>query len=352
MAGSLGRRRGSREHFLTWTASILCVVLTVAYHVAVHFRGAGIESIGLMGYRPVQDIWDGSYGALFTSVFVHGNPNSLLSTVLHLGFNLLYLFVLSSLLEETLSPVAWVMFFVGASVVSSGTEIALSSRAGVGVSGVVYAMFGLLWAGRNRYPEWRIVATKKNLNVMVGWGLFCVAATWLQLLHIANAAHFGGLAFGLATGWLLVGRRPWLSVAVLAALLALTVASVCWMPWSLPWVEWKANHERALGRYASAIRWYRVSLQRGASPEMAWSNILVTEHLRRNPQGEREAEAQLEKLGLAPPSAPFSYRLGFPLSTPGLGQPQSSAEPTPFVWWPAPSAGATSPGGPAPRSPR
>lgn len=337
--------KGYHAHLLTWTVSLLCVLLTVTYDLAVRIHGGALEAVGLVGYRPVQAIWDGSYGALLTAVFVHGNPYSPMSTVLHLGFNLLYLFVLGSLLEESIHPALWVLFFVGASVVSSGVEIALSSRAGVGVSGVVYAMFGLLWAGRHRYPEWRIVATRKNLIIMVGWGLFCVVATWLQILHIANAAHFGGLAFGLACGWWLAGRRRLLSALILAALAALTVASVCWMPWSLPWVEWKANHERSLGRYADAVHWYRVALARGASPAMAWSNILVTEHLRRNVQGQREAEEQLEKLGLTPQIGPFSYRLGVP-DLPWLGWTPRRYEESPFTWSPRPAQPESAPKSP------
>ncbi len=333
MEPSTERATGYHSHLLTWTMCVLCLLLTVSYHVAVRMRGTGLEAIGLFGYRPVQEIWDGGYGALLTAVFIHGNPSSMISTVLHIGFNLLYLYALGCLLEETIHPVAWALFFIGASVVSSGAEIALSSRAGVGVSGVVYAMFGLLWAGRKRYPDWQIVATKRNLIVMVGWGLFCVVATWLHLLHVANAAHFAGLFFGMAVGWLVVGRHRVVSALVFCGLVALTVASVSWMPWSLPWVEWKAGRERALGHYAESVRWSRASLKLGEDPATAWSNILVTEHLRKNQAGQQAAIQELRKLRVIPEASPFTE--SYPtMPVPGFGPPSRQAPPSPLNWTP------------------
>src|SRR5215831_11420611 len=77
------------------------------------------------------------------------------------------------------------------------------------------------------------VATRGNLIVFVGWGLFCIVATALGWLAVANAAHAGGFLFGLAVGELAFRRRrPYLAGAALVLLATLTVASVTWMPWS------------------------------------------------------------------------------------------------------------------------
>ena len=90
-----------------------------------------------------------------------------------------------------------------------------------------------MYAGRGRYPQWRAIVTREILNGAVIWGLFCVVATWLNVLHIANAAHGGGFLFGLAVGWLFIRRQHRIASALaILGLLALTVLSVTWMPWS------------------------------------------------------------------------------------------------------------------------
>jgi GlpG protein len=254
------------------------------------------------GYLPLTEIWSGGYSALFTAVFVHGNPYSWISTLLHIGFNLLWLYALGMILEETIHPLAWALFFISSAVVASGAEIALSGNAAIGASGVVYAMFGLMWAGRQRYPHWQEAATRQNLNVFVGWGLFCVAATWLNILHVANAAHFGGLLFGLAVGWLFLARRHRVvSVLILVGLLTLTVLSVTWMPWSLTWTEWKGGEAAREMQYDSAIFWYRRSLELGAKPAVIWQRIMLLEAQRNNPEGAQSAQREwLRAMGYDP----------------------------------------------------
>ncbi len=100
---------------------------------------------------------------------------------------MIWLFQLGRILESTLSPVAYLAFIVSAAAVGSGCEVLISGTTGIGMSGVVYAMFALMWAGRGLYPAWAAVATRDNLRYFILWGLFCVGATWLHFMNIANA---------------------------------------------------------------------------------------------------------------------------------------------------------------------
>ncbi len=287
---------------LTWLVCLMCLVMTAASRLPALLDPRHAGDYAGYGYLPLTEIWSGGYSALFTAVFVHGSPYSWGSTLLHIGFNLLWLYALGMYLEETLHPMAWALFFLSSAVVSSGAEIALSGNAAIGASGVVYAMFGLMWAGRQRYPHWQEAATRQNLYVFVGWGLFCVLATWLDWLHVANAAHFGGLLFGLAVGWLFLARR-WrvLSALILVGLLTLTVLSVTWMPWSLAWTEWKGNEAVQQRKYDAAIYWYRRSLRLGAKPAVVWQRIMLLEAQRNNPEGARQAQREwLRALGYDP----------------------------------------------------
>jgi membrane associated rhomboid family serine protease len=302
--GEIVEHRGGRP-VLTWLMCLLCVAFTAAVHLAPLGSGRQWEEIGRLGYLPLEAIWSGGYTALFTSVFVHGG-------LLHLVFNVLWLMALGRLLEETLNPVAWAAFFIAAAVIASGTEIAVSGVAPIGVSGVVYAMFGLVWAGRHRVPAWRLLATRGNFYLMVGWGIFAMVATWLHLLRVASAAHFGGFLFGLSVGWLFVERRRLVvsvvSVVAIVGLVALTVASVTWMPWSRGWTWWKGNDTMSEGHYDEALSWYRRSVRLGTPPAAYWTRVLEIAMQRKDEEGAKQALRELMRLGAVTlrPAAPRS----------------------------------------------
>jgi GlpG protein len=282
---------------LTWVVCGLCVLLTVAYHTSVRMPGTWWYALGQFGVLPVEGIWSGKYTALFTSVFVHGSHGQLVGTLMHIGFNLLWLFVLGRYLEEALSPAAWVLFFISAAVVASAAEVAVSSHGSVGVSGIVYAMFGLMWAGREQFPEWKEVATAKNLQVFVGWGLMCIAMTMLKWFSIANAAHFGGLFFGLAVGWLFIARRNTVLAGVmLVVLLAGAVVAVKWMPWSARWLRYKGDLAAASLQFEEAEAWYRQALMRGGDPIETWNHLFRLFAAQQDYPRMREAQWEILRL--------------------------------------------------------
>ena len=183
---------------------------------------------------------------------------------------------LGTILERTLTPPRYILFLAGAALVGSCAELAVDGETGVGASGVVYAMFGLMWAGRGRYDEWRRTATQDNLKYFLVWGVFCLIGTWMHFLNIANAAHGAGLLFGLALGWLLVAprRRPLWAIP-LALLGVVCVLSLTWMPWSWAWNWWKGNRELSAKHYTAAIAAYERSLRTGGQPSALWHNLAL-----------------------------------------------------------------------------
>lgn len=183
-----------------------------------------------------SDIWSGQYQGLITNIFVHGS-------ILHILFNMLWLYSLGMVLEATIGPLLMLVIMAAAGFVASGAEFAVMGQPGIGFSGVVYALFGMMWAGKGRYPAWDAMATRDNWRYMVGWAIFCVITTVTGFMRIANFAHFGGLLFGLSIGYAFFAprRRPlWLIVTAL--LLVVSVLSATWMPWSPAWREWHMMH--------------------------------------------------------------------------------------------------------------
>ncbi len=256
---------------LTYLLMALSVILTGASALGAQ-GGPLIARLGTFGLVDTQDIWNGQVWGLVTPVFIHGG-------VLHLLFDMLWLVQLGRILERTLPPAIYLGFIVLAAAVGSATEMLVSGTTGIGMSGVVYAMFGLMWAGRGAYPVWGAIANRDNLRYMVGWGLFCIVGTYLHFLNIANGAHVGGFLLGLCIGYLFFSpRRRWVWAAPLALLLTANVLACTWQPWSAEWTFWKGNKEFDRKQYAQAIGWYEASLRRNADPHAAWGNISLAWH--------------------------------------------------------------------------
>lgn len=303
-------KRRRPKPVLTSLVCLLCIGMTIAWNVAVRTHSVVWRAVGGYGYLPLPMIWEGGYLALFNSVFVHGNPSQIIVTILHLGFNLLWLFPLGMLIEEETNPLFWVLFFAGSAVVSSGAEIFVSGHPPIGASGVVYAMFGFIWTGRRKYEDWHLIANRRNLILIVGWGAGCVLLSWLNILHIANGAHFGGLLFGLCMGWIVLGRgRRLLGAAGVALLVAVTVCAAAWMPWSLKWVGWKAAHELAHSNPDGGVYWLQRSVRLGADPVRTYSLIWALDTRRGDQKGAAVAERELRKRGARPPEVADGQQL-------------------------------------------
>lgn len=211
---------------LTYLLVALSFVTTAAYLTAGNQPGTLWYSVGHFGFAetPGAAPW-----GLLTTVFIHGSW-------MHLIFNMLWLVQIGRILEATLSPVVYLAILVGAAAVGGGCEFLVElltlhqGSTGIGMSGVVYALFALMWAGRGEYPAWGMVATQANLRLLVGWGLLCIVGTYAGLFRafglpgIANGAHAGGFLFGLSVGFLFFSaRRRWAWAAPLLLLVGATV---------------------------------------------------------------------------------------------------------------------------------
>jgi len=266
------QNRVSEAH-MTWMLCAVCILVTVANSTS-SVSGTDLWShIGHCTDATPEDIWNGHYYLLITSVFLHANFTQGFG-IAHLAFNMIWLFRMGSVLEISIGTVYYFLFWVAAAAVSSCAELAVTGSTGIGASGVVYAIFGMLWAGRGRYPEWGQWANASNIRLFLGWGIFCLVMTDLHIMQVANWAHAGGLAFGYCVGAaLLIPRQRWIAVGSLVALLTMSAFSLTYMPWSANWTFWKGNKEFTAQNYTQAVSWYKKSLKLGVDPSAAWENI-------------------------------------------------------------------------------
>ncbi len=184
-----------------------------------------LETFGALG---IGELWDGQIWRLLTSAFHHG-------FTLHLGGNLLVLWLLGTLIEEHYNRWWYAAFCVGSAIFSVAAE-ALNAQASVGLSGTGYAMFGFLVIVRLREPYIAMVIPRILVNAGIISMFVCLPITWLGYLPVANIAHFSGFGYGLAGGWVMIAHRQNLAHAAFA-LPHLLLIPLCFLATKPTWTD-------------------------------------------------------------------------------------------------------------------
>jgi membrane associated rhomboid family serine protease len=152
----------------------------------------------------------GDVASVFTSMFMHGS-------ILHLGGNMLFLWIFGNNVEDSMGPLKFVLFYLAGGIAADVLQIAFDADSNVptlGASGAVAAVLGgyiLL------YPRARVITvifiviffTIIELPALLVLGLWFVEQIVFGALEYGTAdqggggvayfAHIGGFVFGLAT---------------------------------------------------------------------------------------------------------------------------------------------------------
>ena len=144
-----------------------------------------------------ETVGDGEWWRLITSGFVHGGgyPSSV---PLHLGFNMLALWVLGGLLEPAVGRLRFLaIYFTSLLAGSLGTLLLAPDAFSAGASGAVFGLMGSAI----------LVMRRRGINPMEsGLGLWLILnlVITFTIPNISIGGHLGGLAGGLLATFLLV----------------------------------------------------------------------------------------------------------------------------------------------------
>jgi len=248
-----------------------------------------LRKVGIL--RP-SEIWGGAYWALLTSALVHFD-------ILHVGFNLYWLWVLGQCMERTIGSLRFLAFCALAAAVSSMMQMSLGAGSWAhGFSGVGYALFGFMWLARSRYPEFGQVVHKRVVELFVAWFFICIIMTELEVMPIANLAHFGGFLTGAAVAGIAVhGKWFRQSIAGMALLAAFTVISLFWAPWSVDWLSSQAYNAHSAERFGEARSYYTRVIDRDPNNAWAYINRSIVNDVLGNPfeaRSDRERAVELD----------------------------------------------------------
>lgn len=136
-------------------------------------------------------IREGQVWRLVTPIFLHGNN-------LHLIGNMYWLIVLGGMVEFRRGSLRYLGLTLLFAVVSNVSQALYQGPLFLGMSGVVYGLFGYVWM-RSRYmPESGLFISPANVLMMMAWFVVCLTPA---AGPVANAAHWGGLVSGVLVGY-------------------------------------------------------------------------------------------------------------------------------------------------------
>lgn len=209
-------------------------IIVAATAVALFLIGAIDQNAGEGYFQKLAiwaQIWMGEVWRPFTTTLLH-------ASLLHIFFNVYCLLLFGTLLESWHGSARISAFILLVGYVSSLANFAFAPLLGggygsaVGLSGVVYGLFGLFWAGSRFRSDYAAICQPQVVQMMIGWFFLCILLTYLNVLPVANVAHGVGLGLGWLIGMAAFDphrRALWGLAAVCGSLLVLTTLIVC--PW-------------------------------------------------------------------------------------------------------------------------
>ncbi len=202
-------------------------------------------------------------------------------SVLHLLFNVLWLWSFGTVAEQRLGSVRYGGLLMLLAAGSGAADYALASG-GVGLSGVVYGLFALLAILQRTDATLKDAVDDRVILLFVGWFFFCIGTTVTGWLAVANVAHGAGAALGALVALAMVSRGArragsiaMIALVVGAALVGDTIARARVNLASDRGSDaaYLAYHAYERGDLARAARYGRIAVRMNPSRADWWYNL-------------------------------------------------------------------------------
>ncbi|HWB09128.1 MAG TPA: rhomboid family intramembrane serine protease [Pirellulales bacterium] len=242
-------------------------------------------------------VWQGQVWRLVSSVLPHVD-------ILHLVFNLYWLVVFGSRVEEVFGSLLTALFLAMFAVGSQAAEYALVGG-GVGLSGVGYGLFGFLWVLGKRDLRFADAITSQIAQLFVLWFFLCLVLTYTGTWHVANVAHASGAGFGVLAGLVMAQPAGYRRLVAAGGLICVLAAVLTIAGFARPYVNLTgaAGQELAFQGYealqrddnGAAIEALEAAVRQPNAQADWWHNLgIAYQRESRYPDAERAYRRALE----------------------------------------------------------
>jgi membrane associated rhomboid family serine protease len=249
----------------------------------------------------------GELWRLLTAVLPH-------SSLLHLVFNIYWLWVFGTIIESVYGHFRTAALIAIFAVGSGAMEFAFS-LGGVGLSGVGYGLFGLLWVLSRQDDRFHDAIDQKTVQLFVLWFFFCIATTLMHIFSVGNIAHGAGAILGALTGAAIV--YPQRRTLITAGIGIIILFGLWGSTFGRPKINLsgKAGYEEGQWGYTAlranhnqeAVHWFRDAATYQPKLAVYWFDLGIAYHRLGNTAA---AKAAYQKaLQLEPDNAEYSEAL-------------------------------------------
>jgi GlpG protein len=145
------------------------------------------------------DVRQGEVWRLITPIFGHGG-------FFHFLFNMWWLKDFGTMIERRQSSWYLGALVLACALVSNCAQYLVDGPAFLGMSGVVYGLFGFIWIRGYFDPASGYGLPQSTVILLLAFFVIGFTGLLSFLANIANTAHAGGLAVGMAWGFLSSGK--------------------------------------------------------------------------------------------------------------------------------------------------
>ena len=200
--------------------------------------------------------------------------------ILHLAFNLYWLWALGTTVERVYGQFRTILLLLLFAIGSSSLDFAFA-EGGVGLSGVGYGLFGLLYVLSQHDERFKDSLDKRTVSLFVGWFFICILATVTHVLNVANVAHAAGAILGLLLGFAIMipGRRA----LIVGSIAALVLIGLFGSTIGRPFVNFSSDGGYEEGKWGydalvadrntEAVRWLRDAVEYQPKISSYWFNL-------------------------------------------------------------------------------
>lgn len=217
------------------------------------------------GSPQAMEILSGDVWGMVTSSFLHVE-------IWHIAMNLYWFILFGKKIEFESGRAFCTILILSSAWISSCSQMSFSEANGIGLSGIVYAQFGFLLIKDKVAENYKYFMDRRTVNLFMFWLVFCVFLTRANIWNIGNAAHIGGLLWGLALGFISRFNKG-VQWALSVLYLSFSTSLIFWSPFSTIYLEKLAYDLHMEQRIPEAVIAYRKILDRNPENEFAKMNL-------------------------------------------------------------------------------